>query len=506
MKRLHRNRYGSEEPTTDDQAAPLGLRMLRAVTPAVHPNIILFVIDALRADEVEGYGAPAGACPTLGQLGRRGAAVPEVRTTASWTLPAHTAMFSGQLARGLGLGQAPNQVPQGAAPVIKAQRPGLLAEVLRQRGYDTRGLTTNGWAGKGCAFDSGFETFVDLVSTRQSDLGGGLKHRLRWDWEAVQARADDGTAQAGDLLAQWVGEAGTKPFFWFMNLVECHSPYLPPKPYAAKSPFTRARVADEAFRYLTFEAILLACLGKRQVPKGAIERMREMYRASLRYIDDWLARLLERLDQASLLDNTLVIVCADHGENFGVSGLMGHGMSLDDRLLRIPLVVSGPGFQEFEGMRSLVEMPARIARAAEIQDHPWPGDLPAGLPVAQWDPFKLTPERLEEVMRDWDLDEAEAERLISPLTCAVSGRLKLVRGARVDDESLFDLDADPLELAPIRGEQAIADRAGAALQGLRDAVNHPLTQATADVSAPAEEVSADEMAEIERRMRLMGYM
>ena len=157
-------------------------------------------------------------------------------------------------------------------------------------------------------------------------------------------------------------------------------------------------------------------------------------------------------------------------------------------------------------MRSLVEMPARIGRAAGVDDGPWPEGLPAGLPVAQWDPFQLTADRLEEVMRDWDLDERDAARLTSPLTCAVSGRLKLVRGARAGDESLFDLDADPLELAPISGEQAIAARAGPALGPLREAVNHPLVQATVEVSSQAEEVSADEMAEIERRMRLMGYM
>ncbi|HEY1523461.1 MAG TPA: sulfatase-like hydrolase/transferase [Solirubrobacteraceae bacterium] len=476
------------------------------MTTADRPNVILFVIDALRADEVEGYGAPAGASPTLGQLGRAGAAVGDVRTTASWTLPAHAAMFSGQLARGLGLGQAPGQVPQGAAPVIKSQRPRLIAEVLRQQGYDTRGLSTNGWSGKHCAFDSGFETFVDLVSSRQNDLGGGLRNRLRWDWEAMHARADDGTAAAEDLLAGWIGKSGARPFFWFMNLVECHSPYLPPKPYAARSPLTRARVADEAFRHLTFEAILLACLGKRQVPPGAIDRMRRMYRAALKYIDDWLSRLLERLDQASLLDDTLIIVCADHGENFGVGGLMGHGLSLDDRLLRVPLVVSGPGAQEFHGMRSLVEMPARIGRVSGVEDGPWPDGLPAGLAVAQWDPFQLGQERLAQLMRDWDLDEQEAARLTAPMTCAVSGQLKLVRGAQAEDEWLFDLEADPLELAPIRGEPEIATRAGSTLRALREAVNHPLVQATAEVSSQAEEVSADEMADIERRMRLMGYM
>jgi hypothetical protein len=157
-------------------------------------------------------------------------------------------------------------------------------------------------------------------------------------------------------------------------------------------------------------------------------------------------------------------------------------------------------------MRSLVEMPARIARATGIRDSPWPDGLPAGLPVAQWDQFKLTQERLEELMRRWDLDEQAAIRLTSPLTCAVSGRLKLVRGASPDDESLFDLDADPLEVVPIRSQQAIAARAGPALEPLRRAVNHPLVQATAEPSPQPEDVSADELAEIERRMRLMGYM
>jgi hypothetical protein len=126
--------------------------------------------------------------------------------------------------------------------------------------------------------------------------------------------------------------------------------------------------------------------------------------------------------------------------------------------------------------------------------------------VAQWDPFELAPEQLQQLIRDWELDEGQTARLTSPLTCAVAGELKLVRGSRAQDESLFDLAADPLELAPIRGAEALAARAGSALPTLREAVNHPLVQATAQVSPEVEEVSAGEMAEIERRMRLMGYM
>ena len=480
--------------------------MLPAVTAPERPNVILLVVDALRADEVEGYGAPAGASPTLGQLGRSGAAIQEVRTTASWTLPAHVAMFTGRFARSLGLGQAPNQVPQGAAPVVREERPRLLAEVLRQAGYQTRGVTGNGWAGSPSGFSTGFDQFIDLKRGRQGKLGGSLTHRLGWALEGVRARVDDGASEAEKILRQWIGERAGRPFFWFVNLVECHSPYLPPKPYAPASPFTRARAADEAFRYLTFEAILLACLGKHTVPPGAIERMRHLYRAALRYLDDWLARVLDALSEAGALEDTLIIVCSDHGENFGVRGLMGHGMSLDERLLMVPFVVSGPGASAFHGLRSLAELPSRIATAVQLEDHPWPDGLAGGLAVAQWDPFELTDERRAKLVEDWNLDSEQVGRLTSPLTCAVAGRWKLVRGASPEDESLYDLEEDPLELAPVRGPEALEARAGESLIALRQAVNHTAVQASATPSPPADSASPDEVAEIERRMRLMGYM
>ena len=471
------------------------------------PNVIVFVVDALRADAVEGYGAPVGASPTLGQLGRSGVPVDNVRTTGSWTLPAHAAMFTGRLARGLGLGQAPGQTPQGAAPLVRAEQPRLLADVLTRAGYQARGVTGNGWAGTLSGFDTGFEQFVDLRRGRQGQLGGSAAHRLRWAWEGMRARVDDGASEAEAVLARWASERRDGPFFWFVNLIECHSPYLPPKPYAAESLRARVRAADEAFRYLTFRSILLTCLGRQTVPAAALERMRELYRASLRYVDDCLGRVLERLSDAGVLEDTLVIVCADHGENFGVGGLIGHGLSLDDRLLRVPFVVSGPGIAAFDGMLSLAELPSRIASAVGLVDHPWPSGLPAGLPVAQWDPFDLDEEGRANLVGDWGLGEEDLDRLGTPLTCAVAGRLKLVRGASPADEALYDLDEDPLELSPLRERAAIEAHAGHALTDLRAAVNHESVQAVARpaprAAAPA---AADEVAEIERRMRLMGYM
>jgi arylsulfatase A-like enzyme len=332
-------------------------------------------------------------------------------------------------------------------------------------------------------------------------------HRLKWLWEGVLATADDGAAHAEATLSRWMDERSEKPFFWFVNLIECHSPYLPPRPYADRSPINRALAADEAFRYLTFESFLLTLLGKRTVPEPAIERMHSLYRSALRYVDDWLARMLELLDGQGFLKDTLLVVCSDHGENFGVGGLMGHGLSLDDRLLRVPLVVAGPGESAFEGMRSLIELPSRVARAVGLETHPWSdGGLPTGLAVAQWDPFVLNEALREMLEKDWGLEDEDIERLTSPLTCAVDGHLKLVRGRAPEDESLFDLEADPLEVTPLRGEKALRERAGPALEVLREAVNHPAVQYAPEHVTPAEPVPSDERAEIEHRMRLLGYM
>src|SRR5437016_1832691 len=109
---------------------------------------------------------------------------------------------------------------------------------------------------------------------------------------------------------------------------ECHSPYLPPRPYGDLSLLERLRAADDARRYYKLESIWRSCVGGFDMPDDALDRMRRLYRASIRYMDDWLARLLERLGAAGALDDTLVVVTSDHGENLGEGGLVAHGLSL----------------------------------------------------------------------------------------------------------------------------------------------------------------------------------
>jgi arylsulfatase A-like enzyme len=467
------------------------------------PDVLLIVLDTARADALEPYGAPAGSSPAIADLASRGAALRDVRATSCWTLPSHASLFTGAMPRGLGLTQAPAITPKSASPVLRAQRHRMLAEHLRRSGYTTGAVSTNVWVSHDSGFETGFDRFVTLDTSRQSRLDGGRRQRLLWGLEAARAVADDGAGAAAGVLREWIDEGPASPFFWFVNVVECHSPYLPPKPFNSFSAVERLRAADEARKYLNVSEIWRTCVSDTVVPEGALGRMRQLYADSVRYADHWLEQVLTGLDEAGRLDDTLVIACSDHGENLGEGGLITHAFSLDDRLLKVPFVVAGPGAEAFEGIRSLAEVPQRLSAALGISGAPWADGRPDGdVAVSQWDPPGHRTARADAVCDDWQLDAPSRRRFKEALTCAAAGRWKLVQ--RDAGRQLIDLREDPLELHPITNPAEQARRAGQALRELEAALDHPAV--TARASVVAEQPSAEDLSAIERQMRVLGYM
>jgi arylsulfatase A-like enzyme len=457
-------------------------------------NVLLIVLDTARRDAFEPFGAAAGSSPAVAQLAARGVVAEQAHSAACWTLPSHAALFSGLLPRAAGLVRAPARTPHSCREVVEAHRDRWLPEVFRRAGYATAGVSANLWIGDTSGFDTGFDRWRSVDSGRQSGLHDPApKARLRWALEAARAKVDDGAREARATVSSWIGDTqpGT-PFFWFVNLNECHSPYLPPLPYSDVGLRGRLRAAEEAREYLTLEAIWRACAGGLEVPEEALQRMRHLYARSVRQMDDWLADVLSLLDERGVLDETLVVVTADHGENFGESGLMAHAFSLDERLTHVPLVAAGPGADELTGLVSLADLPRALARAAGIA-HPWGPDLHAGVAVAEFDPpTGPEDERVQRTVREWGVGAAGLRVMTTPLTSATDGALKLVR--RGASEELFDLAADPLEQQPLDPSDPRAAELRAALDPRPVAVE------------PQAEASAAELAEIEERMKLLGYM
>jgi arylsulfatase A-like enzyme len=461
----------------------------------VLPNVLLVVMDAARRDAMTPYGAPPSATPAIDEVARRGRAVPRAYATSSWTLPSHASLFTGLLPRTLGLAQPPGGDPASARPLLARAADRLLPAVLREAGYRTHGFSANLWASGRAGFDTGFDSFTYRPVDRA---------QRGWALEALRARTDDGAAAIREALTQSIAQtAPGAPALWFVNLVECHSPYVPPRPFNDLGALERVRGARDSRRYLGFEAICLQVARRSAIPEGSLQRMRHLYAQAVSYMDAWLADILGALDAAGMLEETLVIVTADHGESFLEDGLVAHGFGLGEQLIHVPLVMAGPGADTVgDEVFSLARLPGVIGTSAGLEGQPWGDrDLPAGVAVAQYDGISAADDpRIVAFAQKWSLGEDEVRRLTAGFTAVTDGRHKLVtddRGA----EWLYDLEADPFERAPL-SDAGVADRLRAALAG--GAAPFADDRPTREAAMPA--ASPDEIAALERQMRQLGYM
>lgn len=486
-------------------------------------NVLFVVFDTARADAFEPYGAPKGATPAIAELSARGCAHPAAFATASWTVPSHASMFSGLLPRSAGFQHRGGASPHAhrEANRLLAQRGQSLPVVLQRAGVETRGLSGNAWIGPHTGFDQGFDEFRTVADARPGRLHHtGRRDRLAWRRDALRARLDDGAKAMGELLAEWVERRDRRPFFWFVNLIECHSPYLPPRPWNPLGPLDRWRAAAEASRYLNVDSIWRCSLGAFDVPDGAIERMRLLYGAAASQLDAWTARVLEMLDAHGLLDETQIVLTSDHGENLGEGKLLGHAFSLDDRLLRVPLVTAGPTKLDASGVLRLSQLPAFIAESAGVDDHPFRDDgIPAGVALAQLDaPGDGHHERCLAGVASWGLPDggaAAAALMGRSLSCATDGRLKLLRpagtGARaagLPAELLIDLHSDPLEEHPRAPSPAQESELGGALTLLRVALDRAAELERPKTPEPPKDSgrSAIEDERLAEQLRHLGYL
>ena len=453
------------------------------------------MFDTARADSFEPYGAPSGASPAFAQLAARGSSAQTVYSTANWTLPSHTSIFTGLLPRTAGLAQRVRPID-----TITSWRDRLLPEVFRRAGYSTFGVSANPWISKAHGFDTGFETFR-LVGSGRAAWRPGMKSAAKWWLSTVRAKADDGLANVEQVVREAIGGRTTKPFFGFVNLMECHSPYMPPRPYNDLGVPQRVAAARDIRRFQTERGFYEVTVGDVDLPDDSVRRMRHLYAQSIRMMDDWLARMLAMLDSAGILDETLVVVTSDHGENLGESHTLGHVISMSDRLIRVPLVAAGANGLDTSGALSQVDLAALIAEAAGLTDAPWQRRADRDVTISQDDGLMTMQDAAARALMDlWKLP-AHIESLVrTPRDCAVRGSLKLVRvGA---DVTLIDLASDPSEQRNVAAEHP--DVVAELTRVLDDASRYDAPVGGAPAAAP--ELDQSEADELEERMRLLGYL
>src|SRR5205823_4409111 len=121
--------------------------------------------------------------------------------------------------------------PKVVAERLRPHADETLAAVFRNAGSTSGAVSANLWISQRSGFDVGFDRFESVLVPRQPRASSSVRDRLGWLLDVALARVDDGARAAEEILTRWLAERPTGPFFWFVNLCECHSPYLPPKPY-----------------------------------------------------------------------------------------------------------------------------------------------------------------------------------------------------------------------------------------------------------------------------------
>jgi len=307
------------------------------------PNVLVIVVDTLRADHLSSYGYSRQTTPNLDNLALNGVLFENAVAPSSWSLPSHASLVTGEPVHEHGMG---NVEPM---PWLGWGTSGLnglptLGEALQKRGYRTGAFsanriyfTSNVGLGRGFIhfedyFDSVGDSFVRTQFGREfsrlymnrspkskftrafRDLG--LGSWLDKDSEGsgdyggiygIRKRADEVNRET----LRWVARDRSHPFLAFLNYLDVHFAYGGPAGYP-KPAWDHGTTIDE-------------------------------YDAGVRYTDDYIGRLLRGLESLGVLKNTIVIVTSDHGEALGDHGLSFHGAALYSDLVHVPLVISWPG-------------------------------------------------------------------------------------------------------------------------------------------------------------------
>jgi len=324
--------------------------------PAAGSNVLIIVMDTVRADHLSTLGYVRSTTPNLDRLASRGVLFENAMSTSSWTLPAHASLLTGRF-----------PFEHGAELKTYDGRYSTLPEAFQARGYRTGAFSantyyfapTNGLGGGFLYFDG---VFTNLGDTLMRTLYG---RNLMMAYEAVSRSDLPGRKRAELVNAQflnWLHQDASRPFFAVLNYFDAHDPYLPPSPF-------RGRFANRP----DVGGVLNGWAEREALNRPSdVQDEQEAYDGGIAYEDDRIGRLVSALEERGLADNTLLVVVSDHGEFFGEHGLYLHKNALFMEGIHVPLLFVWPGHVP-AGVRvanpvSIARLPATVMTLLPGQD------------------------------------------------------------------------------------------------------------------------------------------
>ena len=377
-------------------------------------SAVLIVVDTLRADHLGVYGYDRGTTPHLDRWSQKAAIFETAVATSPWTLPTFGTLLTGELPsrHRAGFHETDKGQPEFTA---LAQDIPTLAEMLAASGVSTGAVMNNPFLHPRFGIARGFDTY-DYVPGSNLDI----------------RRAD----AVVDTALQWLDEHAEHPFLLLVHLFDPHLNYDPPPPFRGR--FTRDPDAD-GYRYVRVAET------RRMLRNGEavdFEFLNAAYDEEIAFVDSEVGRLLDEMERRGLNERTLVLLTADHGEEFVDHGGFEHGHTMYQELLHVPLLAWGPGI-----------VPRRIPEPVSLLDV-----AATVLEGIGGDPFSgLAGVSLLATLRGEDLSPdrilvSEAPKYGAARRSVIRWPLKLIRGPR-DDLRLFDLQTDASELTNVVSER-----------------------------------------------------
>jgi arylsulfatase A-like enzyme len=447
-------------------AAASALALLACAAERRPPNLLLVVLDTLRADRLGAYGSTRALTPFLDELAARGVVFERAYATSSWTSPSIASLFTSRHPIQHGIVGFESVLGQGEA---------TLAESLRAQGFSSGGFSANFRIAENLGYGQGFDVWrAYLASTDERDHGPKVPARFVRE-------------QALDWLAGVWHRESPRPVFLYLHFMEPHSPYDPPDP-------VRERLVPRASR-AEIDAANAVLLDFRfdDLSDQQVALLAALYDAEVAALDAELRTLFAALDANGFLEHSIVVVVADHGEEFREHGKLLHGITLFEPGVRVPWLLIAPGLAA--GRR--LSQPVSLLDVA-----PTLLDL-LGAPVqARFEGHSLLP-----LLRGSEAASGSGDILLdlAPKFDAEEVRTHsrgLVRGARkllVDPQGpprVFDLARDPGELAASGSANEVRELL-AALERARDDLG-------SRAGAPVPAASLD--AGTRENLRALGYL
>ena len=358
---------------------------LAAQRASGHANVILVTMDTVRADHLSLYGYARDTSPNLQAFARDAAVFTNAISAADMTLASHASIFTGVYpsVHGAHLILGNHGVLAGVEfgqPLPEHTQ--TLAGILSKDGYRTMAIVAN----NAClqhAFrlDQGFQYYSQPYPVIFLNLSDSFY--LRWGLARILAHylpkevsdrasvtSEEVNREAFHLLEEQ--NSAKRPFLLFLNYMDAHDPYYPPAPYDVKYPGKDDGMTTSRYFVLGNQVLSRS----RAYTNEDRQRDLSQYDGGVAYIDANLGQLSAKLKELKLYDNSLIIITSDHGQSFGEKQLYGHGNSVYQEQVHVPLIIKYPGAPHAEVRNDLATHVDLLPTILDSLGYPIPASLP----------------------------------------------------------------------------------------------------------------------------------